>query len=326
MGRLRRKSALTAGLFLCLTCVPLGWTQAPPAGPLNPRANSQIQDAEPTFSISTRLVTLLVTVKNQAGDLIGTLDRGNFAVTDKGVKQEIAIFEHQTAQPLSVSLLLDTSWSTKKDLKLIAQSAGKFLDLLVREGNTNDAAALYTFSYQVTLQNSFTRRVARIEDNLQKLESQAGTSLYDAVYFASRDFGNREGRHVIVTITDGTDTTSARKYREAVEAAQRADAVVYPIVIVPISASAGRNTGGEHALETIAQSTGGKAYYPTIGGELDRSFNDILRELRTQYLIGYYPRGIPSPRGGFHLVRVQIPEKNDLRISTRTGYYEDNTP
>ncbi len=326
MGRFGRKGALIASLILCLTCAPAGRTQSRPATAPKLPPGPPSQDAEPTFRVTAPLVTLLVTVKNPAGDLIGTLDRSSFTVLDKGVKQDVAIFEHQTAQPLSVSLLLDTSWSTKKDLKLISQSAGKFLDLLVREGNTNDAAALYTFSYQVTLRNTFTRRIGRIEDSLQKLESEAGTSLYDAMYFASRDFANREGRHVIVTITDGTDTTSSRKYREAVEAAQRADAVVYPIVIVPISASAGRNTGGEHALETIAQSTGGKAYYPMIGGELDHSFNEILRELRTQYLLGYYPRGIAAPRGGFHLVRVEIPGNTDLRISTRTGYYEDTTP
>ena len=307
------------GIFL----VPGAKSQSAPVSP--PETAAELPNGG-TFRTTAPLVNLLVTVKNAAGDLIGELEREHFRVFDQGVQQDVAIFEHQTAQPLSVALLVDTSLSAKKDLRLTTQSAARFLNLLVREGNTEDAAELYSFSYQVTLLNAFTRRVARLEDNLQKLEADSGTSLYDAVYFSARDFGNRQGRHVLIAITDGTDTTSKKKYREAVEAAQRADAVVYPIILVPVSASAGRNTGGEHALETIAQSTGGKTFYATVGAQLDQTFSEILRELRTQYLIGYYPRGVTSSRNGFHLVRIEIPGKKDLRISARTGYYGDTTP
>ncbi len=276
------------------------------------------QDAN--FKIDVQLVRLLVTVKNAGGDLIGTLDKADFTVFDKDVPQEIAIFEHQTTQPLSVTLLIDTSGSTAKDLKYETVSLTKFLNALVREGNPEDAASLYSFNDQVTLLNSFTRRLGRLEDSLRPLKADAGTSLYDAIYLSSSALRDRDGRHVIVMVTDGGDTTSVKRYSDALASAQKADAVFYPIVVVPITNPAGRNIGGEHALETLAQSTGGRAFYPTVS-ELDRTFADILRELRTQYLIGYYPHGPAAGDGKFHRVRLDLPQRPDLRISTRAGYY-----
>lgn len=276
------------------------------------------QDAN--FKIDVQLVRLLVTVKDAGGDLIGTLDKRDFTVFDKDVPQEIAIFEHQTTQPLSVTLLIDTSGSTAKDLKYETVSLTKFLNALVKEGNPDDTASLYSFNDQVTLLNSFTRRLGRLEDSLRPLKADAGTSLYDAIYLSSSALRDRDGRHVIVVVTDGGDTTSAKRYADARDAALKAEAVFYPIVVVPITNPAGRNIGGEHALETLAETTGGRAFYPTVA-ELDRTFTDILRDLRTQYLIGFYPRGPAAGDGKFHRVRVELPQRPDLRISTRAGYY-----
>jgi Ca-activated chloride channel homolog len=201
------------------------------------------------------------------------------------------------------------------------------LGALIQEGNAADAAALYTFNHDVTLLTPFTRRLPRIEEALRSVKAEGGTALYDAVYLASQNLRNRDGRHVIVALTDGGDTTSSTKYAAAVNAAQRADAVVYPIVVVPITNPAGRNTGGEHALETLAESTGGRTFYPSVGVSLDRAFAEILRDLRTQYLVGYYPHGVavanPTNGSRFHRVKVELPARPDLRLSTRTGYYSD---
>jgi Ca-activated chloride channel family protein len=276
---------------------------------------------QPSFKVDVRLVRLLVTVKNAAGDLVGLLNRADFTVQDDGVAQDIAVFEHQTAQPLSVAVLIDTSASTGKDLRYETASITKFLTALVQEGNPDDTVSLYTFNWQVTLLNSFTRRLSRIEENLKTLHPEGGTSLYDAIYLSSQQLHDREGRHVIVVVSDGGDTTSSKKYRDALDAAQNADAVFYPVVVVPITNDAGRNTGGEHALETLAASTGGRAFYPSVGDSLDRAFEEILRDLRTQYLIGYYPRGVIAGNAHFHAVRVDLPRRRDLRVSTRTGYY-----
>jgi len=276
---------------------------------------------EPVFKVDVRLVRLLVTVKNLAGELVGSLEARDFAVADNGIQQEIAVFEHQTTQPLSIAVMIDTSASTGKDLRYETASVAKFLDALVREGNPDDAAAFYAFNDQVTLLNSYTRRLTRIEERLKNLKADAGTSLYDAIYLAAPALRQREGRHVIVAITDGGDTTSSKKYKDALDAAQKADAIFYPVVVVPITNPAGRNTAGEHALETLAASTGGRAFYPSVGAQLDRAFAEILRDLRTQYLLGYYPARVPVGDGSFHSVRVEIPQRRELRISTRSGYY-----
>jgi len=279
---------------------------------------------DPNFKVDVRLVRLLVTVKNAGGDLVGSLDRSLFTVTDNGVAQEIAVFERQTAQPLSVTLLVDISGSTAKDLRYEITSINKFLKAFVGEGNPADAVALYSFNDQITLLNNFTRQIARIDENFRNMRPDGGTSLYDAVYLAAPSLRDRQGRHVMVVVTDGGDTTSMKKYRDAVEAAQRADAVVYAVVVVPIPNPAGRNIGGEHALEAITDATGGRMFYPAIGAELDRAFADILRDLRTQYLIGYYPRGVPQGDRAFHTVHVGL-ARRDLHVSTRTGYYGDSS-
>lgn len=275
---------------------------------------------EPSFKVDVQLVRLLVTVKNPDGDLIGSLESRDFELFDSGVKQDISVFEHQTNQPLSVTLLIDTSGSMDKDLKVATGSLAKFLNALVKEGNPDDAASLYSFNDQVTLLNSFTRRLTRLEDSLKPLKADAGTSLYDAIYLSTSALRSRDGRHVLVVVTDGGDTTSTKKYSDALSSILRAEAVLYPIVIVPISNPAGRNTGGEHALEALAHDSGGLAFFPTVE-QLDRTFSDILRELRTQYLIGYYPHGPTAGDGKFHRIRLELPQRSDLRISTRTGYY-----
>ncbi len=275
--------------------------------------------AQPNFKSEVRLVRLLVKVKNPAGELIGSLDKDEFTVFDNGVKQDIAVFEHYTTKPLSVSILVDTSGSTLKDWNLEVKSLGRFLRALFGSGNERDMAALYTFNYDVTLQHDFTRNTKTLEEKLRYIKPEGGTSLYDAVYHASHDLQHRDGRHVLVVVSDGGNTTSSRKFEDARQAAQRADAVLYPIVIVPISNDAGRNIGGEHALQTLASDTGGRWFDPTIA-QLDRTFEEILRDLRAQYMLGYYPKDL-SP--GFHTVRVELARK-DLRAQTRTGYYGDS--
>ena len=278
--------------------------------------------ARAQFKVDVKLVRLLVTVKDAQGQLVGSLEKPDFTVYDSGVKQDVAVFEHHTALPLSVSLLIDTSGSTSKDLRYETTSLEKFLRALLREGNPDDSVALYAFNDEVTRLNSFTRREQRLIDSLKDLKARAGTSLYDAVHLASRDLTGRDGRHVIVAVTDGGDTTSIKKYADAFESAQNVDAIIYPVLVIPITNDAGRNLGGERALDTLASGTGGRVFQPMGAAELDEAFTQILRDLRTQYLVAYYPRNLPADAPRFHPVRVEVARK-DLRPTTRTGYYGD---
>jgi Ca-activated chloride channel family protein len=180
--------------------------------------------------------------------------------------------------------------------------------------------ALYGFNWQVTEFHSFTHSLASLTTALKALHGEAGTSLYDAIYLAARALEDREGRKVIVVVTDGGDTTSSTNLQKALAAVQLADAVIYPVVVIPITNDAGRNIGGENALTFMADGTGGRTFLPTLGAELDRAFNTIISELRTQYLLGFYPRNVPLSKDRFHKLQVRV-TRPELRVSARNGYY-----
>ena len=278
----------------------------------------------PVIKVNVRLVRMLVTVKDGSGQLIGSLNKSDFSVYDNGVKQDIAVFDRETEQPLSVAMLVDTSASTGIELRYELDSVSRFLRVLLGEGNPDDTVALYSFNWQVSLLSSYTKRFARVDALLKQLKSEGGTSLYDAIFLAARELEFRNGRHVMVLVTDGGDTTSSKNYRDALEAAQHADSILYPVLVVPITNDAGRNVGGENALTTLASGTGGRVFTPSLGAQLDRAFDDILRELRTQYLIGFYPKDIPPTKDRYHTLKVTLqtgPSNRGLRVSTRSGYY-----
>jgi len=274
---------------------------------------------EATFRTDVRLVHVIATVKNHNGELVGNLAKDDFEVLDNGVRQEVALFGRQTDLPLSVALLVDTSGSTAKDLGYETASAAKFLGALLGEGNPEDRVALFSFNYDIQ-QGGFTRNYPSLERQLKLLKGETGTSLYDAVYYAAQALESREGRKAIVIMTDGGDTTSTRDLKAALKAAQMAHTVIYPVVVLPITNQAGRNTGGEHALEFMAQGTGGRTFYPAVNAQLDRAFADIIRELRTQYVLGFYPRDTPLTKDPFHRLEVRV-KSPELRVSARNGYY-----
>jgi Ca-activated chloride channel family protein len=279
----------------------------------------------PVIRVDVRLVRILATVKDQAGAPVGSLDRRAFTVRDNGAPQDIAVFERQSDQPLSVAVLIDNSGSTAKDLRYETESVTRFLSALFKEGNPEDAAALYSFNWEIVRQNGFTRNVPAVERSLRQLKGEAGTSLYDAILLASRDIENRRGRKVLVVVTDGGDTISRTDFQRATEAAQLADAVIYPILVVPITNQAGRNVGGENALTTMALRTGGKVFEPSLGKDLDQAFDQILRDLRTQYLIGFYPHDVPLTADRFHSLEVGTADAQ-LQVKARSGYYGDALP
>ena len=275
---------------------------------------------EPTIHVDVRLVRVLATVKDATGAPVGSLEKSGFEIRDNGAVQQISVFERQTDQPLSVAVLIDNSGSTAKDLKYETDSVSRFFRAVLREGNPADTVGLYSFNYQVVKQNGFTRNTQALERSLRGLRGEAGTSLYDAVLLASRDIEDREGRKILVVVTDGGDTTSHSDFQRAIEAAQLADAVIYPILVVPITNDAGRNTGGENALTTMALRTGGRVFQPSLGSDMDKAFDQIIRDLRTQYLLGFYPKGVPLTKDRFHTLQLTVQDPA-LHVVSRSGYY-----
>lgn len=303
----------------------LAWAQFKPVNPppasTRPAAASS-ERVPPTFSVKVNLVRLLVSVRDTAGRVLTDLNKEDFRLLDSGVQQKISVFERNTSVPLSVAILIDTSGSTQQDLHYEEDSVIKFLTALLHSGNPDDTFALYTFNWRITQELDFGRSKSRAERLLHGLHGEGGTSLYDAIYLASDGLAERDGRHVMVVVTDGGDTTSYKHYGDALRAAQQTDTVLYPIVVVPIENEAGRNIGGEHALASIATSTGGRIFNPEGFEQLDLAFSDLLRELRTQYLIGYYPVNVRQEPRLFHPVQVTVPE-NAVRVSARSGYYDE---
>jgi Ca-activated chloride channel family protein len=263
---------------------------------------------------------MLATVKNPMGQLVGGLTREDFIVTDNGVPQEIAVFERQTQQPLSIALLVDCSRSTQRERTYQIQALRGFLKALLGGGNPGDTAALYAFSTDVVLRQNYTRDFKRLSAELSRLTSEGGTAMFDAIYLAAGELRKREGRRVVVIVSDGGDTASRVGFPEALEELHTANAVLYSIVTVPVPGEAGRNLRGENALIQFSQWTGGRVFFPTQDQQFGESFQEILRDLRTQYLIGYYPRNVETPRDRFHRVELRT-RRPDFTVQARNGYF-----
>jgi Ca-activated chloride channel family protein len=197
--------------------------------------------------------------------------------------------------------------------------------LLTTGEQPEDRVAVYKFSSFTSEMTDYTASLARLEKAIYMMRPESGTSLYDAIYLAAEHLERREGRKVIIVITDGGDTTSNKKFSEALAAAQRAEAVVYSIIVVPVTADAGRNLGGENALRTISASTGGVCYRQHAERDLDEAFRQIERDLRIQYLLGFYPRDVPPSKDRYYRLEVQV-RRPGLAVLARTGYYGEATP
>jgi Ca-activated chloride channel family protein len=272
------------------------------------------------FHANVNLVHVVATVRNQAGNLVGALQKEDFEIYDNGARQDLAVFERQSDQPVSIVLMIDTSGSTGKDLKYETDSASRFLRALFSGGSGRDAVALYGVNADVTQFRDFTHDYMSLEQRFRRLVPEGATAMFDAILLASRALEKREGRKVIIIVTDGDDTYSKTTSHQALEAAQLADATIYPVVVVPITNEAGRNTGGEHVLTYMAEGTGGRAFLPTLGAELDKAFSEIVTELRTQYMLGFYPHGVAPAKDRFHRLEVRV-KRPELRVSARNGYY-----
>ena len=273
-----------------------------------------------TLHVDVKLVNVFVNVTDANGAIVGGLTRDDFAIAEDNRPQQIAVFERQSELPLNLSLAIDTSASTFKDRALEQQAAKKFVHALLRP---EDQMSLYEFDTFVTQLADFTNSAVQIDHGLDRMRGSGGTALYDAIYLASQRLGPKQGRKVLVIVSDGSDTVRGSSYAEALEQALRNEVMIYCIIDVPIEASAGRDIGGEHALITLAEQTGGKSFYAEAGG-LDKAFSQVSDDLRTQYLLGYYPHN-QEPGRNFHRLSVTVPRAapEAFNVRYRAGYYAD---
>jgi len=275
---------------------------------------------ETTLHVNVKLVNVFVNVTDANGAFVGGLTQNDFAIFEDGRPQKIAVFERVSQMPINLTLAIDTSGSVSKDLHAEAEAAHRFVQDILRP---QDHMSLMQFSTTVSQLTPFTDKPAAIDRGLKKLHTDFATALYDAIVQGSDRLGPLQGRKALILISDGDDTIADATYPEALEHALRNEVMIYSLIDVPVAASAGRDTGGEHTLISFSQQTGGRYFYVNEGG-LDAAFQHVSEELRTQYLIGYYPQH-QLPGANFHRITVTIPRAapGQFKLSYRTGYYAD---
>ena len=282
-----------------------------------------------TLRVETRLVNVALNVVDAHGAPVGGFERQDFQIFEDGKPQMIAVFDHEATSPLSIVLAIDASETVVTSERLERAAAKHFVSAILR---TQDEICLMDFADTVREVVPFTNQAKRITEGLGNLQHGDETALYNAVYLASQRLAATSEaagrRRVLVVISDGGDSVGGKRYEEAVEEAQRAGAIVYSIIIVPIAADAGRNTGGEHTLIQMSEDTGGKYYYVTDPKDLEPAFQHISNDLRTQYLLGYYAP-LTGGDNSFRRIQVKMTDaaldaKYNLRY--RTGYFADTKP
>jgi Ca-activated chloride channel family protein len=286
---------------------------------------NRVSDAG-TLRVQARLVNVAVNVVDGHGAPVGGFEKKDFQLFEDGAAQTVAIFEREATSPLSIMLAIDASETVVTSERLERDAAKHFVHAILRP---QDEIGLMEFADNVREIVPFTNDAKRIEEGLGEIRRGDETALYNAVFLASQRLATTSPgagrRRVLVVISDGGDSVAGKRYEEAVEEAERAGAIVYSIIIVPIAADAGRNTGGEHALIQLAEDTGGKYYTVIDPKDLEPAFSHISDDLRTQYLLGYYAP-LQGGDSGFRRIKVRLTDatadaKYNLRY--RTGYFAD---
>jgi len=273
--------------------------------------------------VNVNLVTVLVSVLDDHNRPAPDLPREAFQLFDEGNEQKIDIFEPETSQPLDLALMIDASSSAHKEIAFEREAAAHFIRQVVRPG---DRLSVFSFDEDVRQHPpGFSDNVAALQDAVRRIPDGAGTSIYDAILLGSRALAGRgeDRRRVIVLVTDAGETTSYYDFDTARREAVKSNVLLYTIVIRPVKNENGRNTAGEHALITITDSTGGAFFILDDLQQLDAMFDRINRELRTQYLLGYYPNPPPKPGSTRH---VEVTVKSGDLVRYRKEYFTSAMP
>jgi len=273
----------------------------------------------------TANVRLPITITDKNNRFVIDLKENDFQIIEDKTPQAIVSFQPQSNLPLDVAVLMDTSNSVKPKLKFEKDAAYSFLETVLKL--RQDRALFATFDSQVELHQDLTNRLDLLTKAIDKVKAQGGTRMYDAIYSVCEEKlmspTSLGRRHAMVVLTDGEDTESERELKEAIDIAQRSETTVFVI-----STKAGGLFGVQAGtvdrkedkdLKRLAEDTGGRAFFTAEVIELERSFSQIARELRSQYMIAYEPTN-SNYDNQFRRIEVKLPNHKDLKIRTKTGY------
>jgi VWFA-related protein len=309
----------------------------------NPNSGDQSLDQSvETLKVSVEVVQLFFNVKDKHGALIPNLNKDNFEIFEDGKPQTIKYFKAESDLPLTLGILIDSSGSQMRVLDMEKTVGGSFLESTLRP---KDEAFVISFDVDINLLQDFTNSVSRLKHalNVARINTGGvscsggpigpqgpipcsstgprGTALYDAVYLASHDeFSHEVGRKAMILLTDGEDEGSKLKIKDAIEAAQKADAICYVLLIADRGFYGFGGYSGDSEMKKLTQETGGRVI--EVGNKIEKlrqAFDQISQELRSQYNIGYVPTNTVRD-GSFRRVEIK-PNQSDYKIQTRSGYY-----
>src|SRR5215831_13431209 len=251
---------------------------SPSSPPTSPGDNSEASSQTGKIRVTVNLVNVLTSVLDEHNRPAPDLPREAFHLFEEGVEQKIEVFESETQQPLDLALMIDTSLSAHKEITFEQEAAAHFIQQVLRPG---DRLSVFAVSEEITQLAAFSDNVSTLQAAVRRMPVGSGTSIYDGILLGSRSLERRgeDRRRVIILVTDAGETTSSSDFDAARRAAVRSGALLYTIVIRPVKNESGRNTAGEHALETLTDTMGGAMFYPDVVQELDGIFDRINREL-----------------------------------------------
>jgi len=315
----------------------------PPAQGQQPASSSQkspdSQEPTTTLKVNVNVVQLFFNVKEKHGALIPNLTKNDFEIYEDGKPQTIKYFTAESNLPLTLGMMIDASGSQRNVIDMEKEVGGAFLRQILTE---KDEAYVISFDITVDLLQDFTRDTHRLQAALNKAKvnvdyssggipgmgggpvpqrgNSPGTLLYDAVYLSSHDMLSKEvGRKAMIILTDGQDEGSRLKLQDAIEAAQKADAIVYVLLCADRGFYGGFGYSGEGDMRKLTEQTGGRVI--NVGNKFDKlreAFDQIAAELRSQYNIGYTPTN--EKKDGTYR-KVEIKSKQGYKIQARSGYY-----
>jgi VWFA-related protein len=285
---------------------------------LAPRASGQQQGA---FRAGVDVVSLTVTVTDSSGHYVTDLDEAEFTVFEDGVKQKINYFSRRQ-QPIALSLLLDSSASMEEHLPTLQTAATSFVHRL----KPNDIAQIIDFDNKVEIRQTFTGNQADLDGAIERLVAGGSTSLHNAIYIALKELRKVRAvseedvrRQALIVFSDGEDTSSLVSFEEVLELAKRSETSIYTIALRGNDVQAKGFREAEFIMRTLAQETGGRAFFPGRIEDLTGVYGQIADELASQYTLGY-SSGNPRRDGAWRRVLVQLTRPN-VTPRTKRGYY-----
>jgi Ca-activated chloride channel family protein len=292
-----------------------------------PRRSTDAQDDKP-IKLSTDLVTVLTSVYDSTGNHVNNLTREDFQIFEDNKPQDIQGLYREDQLPLKLVFLFDTSLSIKHRFDFEQRAAAQFFRQVMRPG---DQAAIISVSTDPRIELQYTSDVDKMVGTLSRLQPGGSTSLYSAMIVAAKYLRPAEGRHVMVVLSDGDDTSSAATLAQALNEVQKSDAMVYAVHSTGVAASVNvQDLGGEFVLKAMSEDTGGRSFFPPIYKEqekevrdLDEIYRRIAAEVRAQYVLTYYSNTESRDRK-FRSIRVEL-KKAGLQVRARRGYYSDKT-